>query len=155
MSNDVINGSPLSAAEQMAIIERERETEKARQIALLENAAKAEAERKLLQKTVYESSNPSPIFITSMVIGTLLIMYIVYIMFLKPCMSGIWIDNAGNQWYIDHSVFKNIFTVHIDDNYGGTGYIYDNYLRFGDLVGVWNYSDQIFFTDGFELNRLR
>ena len=145
MSNNVTNGSPLSAAEQMVIIERERETEKARQIALLENAAKAEEERKLLQKTVYDSSNPSPIFVTCMVIGTLLIMYIVYVIFLKPCMSGIWIDIAGNQWYIDHSVVKNIFTVYIDDNY----------LQFGDLVGVWNYSDQIFFTDGFELNRLR
>lgn len=155
MSNEVAPSSSLSAAEQMAIIERERETEKARQTALLENAAKAEEERKLLQKTVYDSSNPSPIFVTCMVIGTLLIMYIIYVVFLKPCMSGIWIDTAGNQWYIDHSVVKNIFTVYVDDNYGGTGYIYDNYLQFGDLVGVWNYSDQIFFTDGFELNRLR
>lgn len=134
------------------------EDEKVREIQyqsrLKEVSQKAEQERQLLQKTVYDNANPNPILVTVCIISVIAILYLAYILLLKPCMSGTWIDKTGTNWDISHNKFSNKFTILIDGEYGGSGKVYDNYVQYGELVGVWNYGDHIQFTDGWGLTRL-
>jgi hypothetical protein len=83
-----------------------------------------------------------------------IILYVIYIIFLKPSVSGTWIDSLGNEWYLNHNTFKNIFTVSINDLPSGKGVLYDNYIRYGELIGIWDYSNTILFTNGITLERL-
>ena len=122
---------------------------------LQEEAKRVEQERVMLQKKVYSDANPSPIFITGLIVAVLVSMYIIYVVFLKPCMSGEWMDKAGNTWDICHNKFTGMFTVTIDGKESGLGQVIDNYVSYGDLVGVWNYGNVIAFTEGWQLNRVQ
>ena len=135
-------------------IERDRQRQLTYETQLKEAAIKAEREAQLLQKKIYDSSNPSPIFVAAIVITVLLIMYIIYVVFLKPCMSGDWLDHAGNEWTISHNRFTGNFRVKINGECRGVGKTLDNYVQYGDLVGVWNYHDIIYFTEGWQLQRV-
>lgn len=136
-------------------IANERQQQQAYQNKLVETSIAAERERALLQKKVYDLANPSPIFVTAVVIVILLSMYLVYVIFLKPCMSGEWMDHAGNTWDIAHNRFTGNFKVRINGECQGSGKALDNYVRYGDLVGVWNYGNVIVFTEGWQLQRLQ
>ena len=136
--------------EKKRISEKNINDEKQRTDAL--NNQKRESE--ILTKTIYDISNPSPIVVTAIIIGILLILYVIYIIFLKPSVSGTWIDSLGNEWYLNHNTFKNIFTVSINDLPSGKGVLYDNYIRYGELIGIWDYSNTILFTNGITLERL-
>jgi hypothetical protein len=133
--------------------ESTREQERYRQ-RLLEDAVKAERERDLLQKTVYSIANPSPIIVTTIVVAVIAALYVIYVLFLKPCMSGEWVDPKGNIWYIEHNRFSGNFDVFMNGVYVGAGKVIDNYFRFGDLIGVWNYHNMIIFTEGWGIERL-
>lgn len=129
--------------------------DKARIENLLKRAQEVERERELLQKTVYKNANPSPIIVASIVIAIIFALYILYILFVKTCASGEWRDHMGNEWYISHNRFTNNFTVTINKKRAGSGYIRDNYVKFGDLVGVWDYQDKIIFMEGWHIERIK
>jgi hypothetical protein len=147
----VIDTSPEA---QLRAVRESESAELSRQQQLLERSEKAEQERKIIQKTVYDVSNPSPLAITCVVIGMLLVMYIIYLMFLKPCMSGEWVDNIGNTWNINHDKLRNVFDVTVNGKSSGVGIVYDNYIKYGKLIGAWDYSDRVVFTDGIILERV-
>ena len=135
-------------------IERDRQQQITYETQLKEAVIKAEREQILLQKKIYDVSNPSPIFVAAIVIVVLLVMYIIYVLFLKPCMSGEWLDHAGNEWNISHNRFTGNFRVKINGECRGSGKNLDNYVHYGDLIGVWNYHDIIYFTEGWQLQRV-
>ncbi len=138
----------LKAIEEDAIKERIYQSN------LLDASNRAEQERALLQKTVYDMANPSPVMVSIIIIIILLAMYLIYVIFLKPCMSGEWMDHAGNTWDITHNRFTGNFRVKINGECKGSGKALDNYVRYGDLIGVWNYGNIIVFTEGWHLQRV-
>ncbi len=148
--------APTSAApdDVLKSIEADKRKQEVYQANLREAAVKAEQERALLQKKVYDVSNPSPIFVAIIVVAVILAMYIIYVVFLKPCMSGEWMDHAGNSWLITHNRFTGNFRVKINGECRGVGKTLDNYVSYGDLVGVWNYGNIIVFTEGWHLQRV-
>lgn len=135
-------------------IEQSKQQEATYQANLQSAAIRAEQERQLLQKKIYDSSNPSPIFVASIVLAVILAMYVIYVVFLKPCLSGEWMDHAGNSWEISHNRFTGTFRVKINGECRGVGKSLDNYISYGDLIGVWNYGDVITFTEGWHLQRV-
>jgi len=144
-----------SPADVLKNIENEKVFEQKRQIELLKKAEQAEEERKLLQKTVYDISNPSPALVIGIVLMILIGMYYIYVLYLKPDMTGIWYDEMGNKWIIKHCKFSNTFAVTLNNTYSGAGALYDNYVQYGNLIGVWDYADNIHFTNGSTLERLQ
>jgi hypothetical protein len=132
---------------------RADQEDRVRQIAIAEKANKLEEERRLLQKYVYDSSNPSPIVIAIIVLAAFAIIYVIYLIFVKPCMSGEWVDIKGNVWLIKHNILNGNVVAECTD--GITfGKVSDNFVEIGDLVGVWNYGNTIIFIDGPTLERV-
>lgn len=146
------NVTAFEALTRAAKIEQQKEADMR---ILQEHAKIVEEERNLLQKIVYDVSNPSPIIITCIVLGTLLLMYIVYLVFIKPTLKGNWIDNYGNEYYIKHLPWQLTFYILHNGAVTGQGRVLDNYISLKDVAGVWNYDDEIIFVDGTVLSRLR
>jgi hypothetical protein len=69
-------------------------------------------------------------------------------------MSGEWVDNTGNTWNINHDKLRNVFDVIVNGKSSGVGIVYDNYIKYGKLIGAWDYSDRVVFTDGIILERV-
>ena len=135
-------------------IKQSSQDEEAYYSKLQREANKVEQERKMLQKKIYSDANPSPIFMAGLVVAVLICMYIIYVVLLKPCVSGEWMDHDGNTWDLCQNRFTGTFTVDINDEESGMGQVIDNYVSYGDLVGVWNYGNVIAFTEGWQLNRV-
>lgn len=126
---------------------------------LLQNAIKQENDRinketTVLEKVIYDISNPSPIIITLCVLGVLLIVYIINILFIKPNLSGIWVDYSGNLWKLNYSKLTGKFQVFINGACYGSGMVIENYVHYGDLIGVWNYENNIYFMNGEKLQKI-
>lgn len=138
----------------LKLIERDKQRQQNYETQLKEAAIQAERERALLQKKIYDTSNPSPVFVAAIVMTVLLAMYVLYVLFLKPCLSGAWMDHAGNEWDIAHNRFTGNFQVKINGESSGAGQTLDNYVRYGDLIGVWDYSNLVCFTEGWQLQRI-
>jgi len=154
MSNLAPVVNSLAPEDVLKEIERDRDRERAYNIKLQEAAIKAEKERALLQKHIYNNANPDPHIIVAIVIAVLLALYVIYALFIKPCMSGEWADPSGNKWQIDHNNFTGNISVKINGKCAGTGSVQDNYVKYGELVGVWNYGKKIMFTKGWDLSKV-
>lgn len=87
-----------------------------------------------------------------LVIGTA---YLGYLLFMKPNMTGVWLDSNGRRWYLRHSRLNSKLSVRIDGD--GLGYcsVSDNMVKIGTLIGVWNYNDQVVFLNGEVIERVR
>lgn len=114
----------------------------------------ADDQQRSLQRVVNDIANPDPVLTVSMVIIIFVIVWLIYYFFVMPNISGIWFDQAGNEWRLSKKFLSNDFTVHIDGRYYGDGRIADNYFQFGNSVGVWDYMNTIVTTDGMVLARL-
>ena len=146
---------PVSLAPDDAIdyVKRSDQEERIRQIAVAEKANKLEEERKLLQKYVYDSANPSPIVIAVIVLAAFAIIYVIYLIFVKPCMSGEWVDIKGNVWLIKHKILTGNVVAECAEGIH-RGKVSDNFVEIGNLAGVWNYGNTIIFIDGPTLERV-
>lgn len=143
-----------SPSDVLKLIKDHREQNELHEREFAEKLMKVERERQLLQKTLYESANPSPIYITLLVVFIVIVLYIIYMMFFKPCMTGTWLDHTGTEWNIIHNRFTGNFTVkklNENDSYGNVA---DNYVQYGNLTGIWNYKDTIKFLEGWTLQRV-
>jgi hypothetical protein len=149
MSNPV-SLAPDDVAE---ALRKEAEDENLKKIVLAEKANKVEEERKLLQKYVYNSANPSPVLIAVIVLVTIVVIYIIYMLFIKPSLSGEWTDISGNIRVISHNVMTGKLNVDCNGN-TYQGKVSDNFVEMENLVGVWNYGNTIIFIDGPTLERI-
>jgi len=134
--------------------EIEEKKEKNRQEALLKETKRIDEEKKLLQRYVYNNANPSPLLLLGIGVAVLFALWVIYIIFLKPTVSGEWYDAYGNKLEICHSKLSGKIKVKLNDEYGGTGLVIDNYVQYGELVGIWNYNNEIAFLDGTVIYRL-
>jgi hypothetical protein len=128
----------------------------ARQAAKVKEAGdKLEADRQVLQARIYDNANPSPLLVATIALATLLTMWILYIVFLKPDASGEWRDELNNKYRLTHNRFTGTIRMRINGKCAGYAKVIDNYFRYGDLVGLWDYSDNIIFVNGIQLFRMR
>lgn len=108
----------------------------------------------LLNKTIQSESNPSPIIVCVVIVGSLLIIWGIYLLFLKPCIGGEWRDSVGNMWQIKHKGASTTANVKINGDCAGKLKVIDNYVRYGDLIGIWDYNNDILFTNGVSMSRV-
>lgn len=155
-SGAVSNGMPLSTAgpDVLASIERDMAAKRSRDARIAEASKEGEEAKKLLQKTVYDNANPSPVTMALIVIAVVTILYILYVLFMKPCLDGEWRDDLNNVLEIDHNRFSGEFKVWLNGEFAGIGRVEGNYVQFGDLNGLWNCRNRIMFTEGWEIRRV-
>ena len=134
-------------------VEKNNEAERIKQIALAEKSNKLDEERELLQKYVYSSANPSPVVIAIIVLSAFLVIYVIYLVFVKPCLSGEWSDIRGNVWIINHNILTGNLCVRTDAG-ELDGKVSDNFVEVGELTGVWNYGNTVIFVDGPTIERI-
>jgi hypothetical protein len=162
LQNTVINSSPsnstmtnsLAPQDVLKNVERQISDSKERERIIMEKSRQAEREKNLLQKIVYDNANPSPVFVVCVAFGVIVALYVIYLLFLKPSACGEWRDASGNKWELNHNLLSGRIKVRINDFCAGAGQITDNFVRYGDLVGVWDYANEIAFTEGWSIYRL-
>lgn len=71
----------------------------------------ADTEAQLLQRHIELNSNPSPMLIIGLVIMVLFVLLILYQLYMKPNMSGIWVDRIGRKRQIYHNTLTGAVTI--------------------------------------------
>lgn len=118
-----------------------------------------------LQQFIYSNANPNPILVTICVIFVLVGVWLLYVIFVKPSLSGKWRDTDGCIWLIRHNKFSNSLDIRRtvrgtgeDSNkYSidtGHGTIIDNMFRYQLVTGIWDYRDIILFISGNGMQRI-
>ncbi len=106
----------------------------------------------VIQGIVYKNSNPSPIIIAIIIIIIFIVIWFLYTILLKPVLSGKWLSNNKNIWMMQHNIFNNNVCVRIYNGKKlierGSAYFNDNIFKYGNKIGIWNYSDNIILLDG-------
>lgn len=131
-------------------IKQEEADEALRIQQLKEAASRAEQEQQLLQKYVTKSAHPSPLVVLICAGILIAVVWLVYMYYIKPNISGYWISNDSNIYCIKHDPIQSSATIN-----GHKMTIIDNYLKYQDVIGVWDYSNQIRWLNGQTFNRLR
>jgi hypothetical protein len=80
-------------------------------------------------------------------------MYLAYVYFVTPDMSGSWIDHQGQELTIKHKKFTGELLITVNGMIR-RGLIADNLFKFGDVMGIWNYKNVIVYVDGGGLQRI-
>ena len=112
-------------------------------------AADTKEKAKLLQTVVYDNSNPHPAKVAVMFALVLALIWLIYIMFVKPNMSGVWLDTKGNKWIIEQNMCQVKVKMILDGKtVKGTAKITGNIFKFKGIIGVWNYNDVVVFING-------
>jgi hypothetical protein len=144
--------TPTSSApgDVLKAITEEKTLNDARTVKIQQASAQLEKERDLLQKHIHDNANPNPIIIVTLMVVILLFLWLMHILFMKPKICGVWRDISGNRIRIKKNILSNIATVHVNSKYSGYLIVLDNFIKYGDLVGVWDYSNTILFMDGIE-----
>jgi len=115
----------------------------------------AELEANMLIKYVENNSNPNPLYIIIYSIVIFLLIWIIYVFFIKSNASGEWIDNNNNIWYLKHNYVIGSLKVLVNDSTMLNCRLSGNLFRCNDLIGVWDYNDNIIFVGGGWLTRIR
>lgn len=144
----------LSPADIIKSVELDKQDVVKRAMQVQEASRRAEEERNQLYKYLHSNANPSPITLGISIALLLVSMYVIYCLFAKPNASGEWRDSLGGEWMITHGAFSSDAKVRINGKCGGVIKIIDNFVRYGNLVGVWDYNNEIVFTEGITLNRV-
>lgn len=144
----------LTPRDVISNIQQEEIIERSRNVKLLEAVKKAEQEQQMLQKHIYDNANPSPLLVVTISLGVILTMWIIYMIYLKPNATGEWRDDMNNVYILTHNRFTGNVRVRMNGKCRGFAKLIDNYFRFGDLIGVWNYADNITFTNGMEIMKV-
>lgn len=112
-----------------------------------------------IKKIVNRVANPHPLTISLAIIVVLVSMYLIYILFIRPCLDGNWIDTSGVEYSLRHDklsgrVDMTAYKHHREIN-KSKGEIIDNYIVLAGVPGVWDYADNIILFNGVEMKRFR
>jgi hypothetical protein len=121
-----------------------------------EIAAENKKRAKTLQAIVNDNANPHPAHVALIFALVLAVIWLIYIIFVKPNISGVWIDTKGNKWIIDHS-FSSVDVKLITNGktIKGKAKITDNIFKFKEYTGIWNYNDIVIFIGGGGMERVK
>jgi hypothetical protein len=104
-----------------------------------------------VKKILYFNEHPNPLLVLSIIIINIIIIYYLYIIFIKTCFSGIWYNENGNEFIIDHNKWRDTITINFfqkGEVYGNALNIYDknNKIKLGILYNnkiYWVGSDSV------------
>ena len=110
----------------------------------------------ILQKHIYDLAHPNPVIVALCIIGFLVMLWIFYLIFIKPNMSGEWYDAKGDCIVVSHNLLTNsVLVKRKTDKTAIEALVLDNLFKMNDHVGVWDYNNSIVFIDGPTLTRVR
>jgi hypothetical protein len=135
-------------------IKKEAERDAAYEAAVRKVAEQTEKDKVLLQKHVYDNANPDPMLVAAIGMVVLLILWFMYMMLLKPSLTGVWYDKVGNRIYLKHNKLDDVVSVHVNMVYAGHAKNVDNLFQYGSLIGIFDYNNRIIFMDGSQWDRL-
>ncbi len=153
---DIPSSSIIPGGDVDKVLEQAERKERA----LTAEANRIAREAKLLHHDIYKNANPHPLFITLLLICIIGVIWLLYVMFIKPVASGEWIDRQkGHIWFIQHNQFTNKLEVVIlskkgDVVYTGKGKVADYIIKVNGVIGIWDYKDAIVFIEGGGLQRV-
>ncbi len=148
------NANSTAISDLRARAEYEKAKEERRNAALLEESKRLDEKKTILQKYIYNNANPSPLLIIGIVVSVVFCLWVIYVVFLKPTIDGEWRDEYGNKVNMCHNQLTGKIKVYMNGKYGGTGVVIDNYVKYGQLIGIWDYNNEIIFVGGTRLRRI-
>lgn len=115
--------------------------------------AKNKRDAEILQLMVFDQSNPHPLIIAVILVCVLLTAWLIYNVFFKPNLTGIWYsDNSVYDIY--HKMFSNKLDVYGEGGDRLNGKVCDSIVLVEDVeIGVWNGKNLIKLFDGGFLKR--
>ena len=146
-----------SGADLLKFLDQEQAINVAREGEYRRVDKETQAKANIIRKVVEKSANPSPIILAVAVLIVLVGAYVLYMMYVKPCASGRWVDDSGVEYELEHNKLdgKINLTVYkkqreVDQM---AGKIIDNYITVASVPGVWDYADNIMLFNGTMMKR--
>ena len=134
-----------------------KEAEEAANIKQIQEIAKKnKAHAEHLTEVVHDNANPHPAYVALIFALVLGVIWLLYIIFIKPNISGVWMDTSGNKWIVEQS-FSDVDVKVVTNNrvIRGKAKLTDNIFKFKKYVGVWNYDDVVIFLGGGGMERVK
>jgi len=107
-----------------------------------------------ITKVIKKKSNPSPILFGVIAVCILIVFYVLYLLFVKECLSGIWYDERGARWHIKHNTFSDDLEIYTNGEWHNVK-MTNNIFRCNNRLAVWDYKDKIIFLSGGYLTKLK
>jgi len=106
------------------------------------NLSPAEINMNRVSNIIYKRENPHPFIAIGLIVGMIIFMYLIYVLFIKRCISGIWFGKIGNypdtiKYKLQHNPFTDKITICSPEH---------TKIADGELVGdtLWiNFKDPI------------
>lgn len=113
----------------------------------------ADINMEYVSNIIHQRENPHPLISIGLVVGVIIVLYLIYILFAKRCISGIWFGKLGEypdsvKYKIQHNPFTDSLRVSVP-NHGlvATGKIAGDtiwiHMRGLEMVGVLVSNSQI------------
>jgi hypothetical protein len=96
---------------------------------------------------VRRSENPHPVTIVMIIVVSILVMYCIYIQYLKKTITGNWVDSDDKNHNIEQNKMSN--TIIVDGKYSGfvKGHLIVMYMDDASKMGIW-IKNKITWLDG-------
>lgn len=117
-----------------------------------------------LQRKVYLSSNPSPLFMTIIVLVVICAIYYIWILYGSPTLTGKWVDSSSNKTFnITHDKVNKTYTAEssTDDSpkqlstqLSNVNTVNGNMINADGKLGLWDLSDTVWWIDGGTMKRI-
>ena len=100
-----------------------------------------------VKDVIRRSENPNPLIIVLIILGSMILMYFIFVQFVKKSVAGTWLDDNKNINIINHNKWKD--SISINDNSNGfvKGHMIIVYMFDKVKTGIW-LNDKINWTDG-------
>jgi hypothetical protein len=132
----------------------ENQNEKKRQ-ALVK---KVEEDAAVMQKEIFDTINPNPVYVALIIIGILAAIWLLYVLLVKKTICGEWRDTDKCTWFIKQNRFTNDLGITITKNGDiidrGRGKLSGNVFSYKGNIGVWNQSNVVVFVNGGGLQKV-
>jgi len=108
----------------------------------------AEKKRAMLQKYIYENSNPNPVIVVICAVVIVAVVYLVYLAYIKPCASGKWYEERTRRvWHVDHNKLTDALDISIAPSVAtqnlnaGPNIVSQHIPYLHDKLNLWNKPD--------------
>ena len=108
-----------------------------------------------LQREVYKPS-VSLLGLTLCMLVIISIIYLIYVLFIKLSLTGLYVDNKGNLFELYHDRASDNVRIIINNMESGDATLNGNILNYGNNKGLWDGSNRItFLNNGLKLVRIK
>ena len=140
---------PLSEA--IDVIKQEEK----QKVNILNRSKQLDEQRDLLRKVVHKNANPDPTVVVLICLIIIMTVWLIYVMFMKPNMSGVWYDNNDRKWVLDHDKWSTGLMVYIENIGAHHCKVSGNMVTCNGILGVWDNKNKVVFMNGTVIDRVR